>query len=96
MQVNAHFFWWPCEFSSLRRFGAYTPFFSIEVLLWMILLKKAEKTPWIFRLAHLEDERAIAVVYKNPRNVCSEVLNEGEGIAFAFSRYKKYSSVFLL
>jgi CO/xanthine dehydrogenase Mo-binding subunit len=87
MQVNAHYFDGPLRVSSLRSLGAYTTIFSIESFMDE-LAKKAGKDPLEFRLAHLEDERAIAVVTKI-RDMCgSEVLNEGEGIGFAFSRYK--------
>jgi len=87
MQVNAHYFDGPLRVSSLRSLGSYTNIFSIESFMDE-LAEKAGKDPLEFRLAHLEDERAIAVVHK-VREMCGdEVLKEGEGIGFAFSRYK--------
>ena len=95
MQVNAHFFDGPLRVSSLRSLGSYTTIFSIESFM-DALAEKAGKDPLEFRLAHLEDERAIAVVTKIREMCSSEILNEGEGIGFAFSRYKNtaaYSTV---
>jgi CO/xanthine dehydrogenase Mo-binding subunit len=95
MQVNAHYFDGPLRVSSLRSLGSYTTIFSIESFM-DALAEKAGKDPLEFRLAHLEDERAIAVVIKIREMCSSEILNEGEGIGFAFSRYKNtaaYSTV---
>lgn len=95
MQVNAHYFDGPLRVSSLRSLGSYTTIFSIESFMDQ-LAEKAGKDPLEFRLAHLEDERAIAVITKIREMCDSEILKEGEGIGFAFSRYKNtaaYSTV---
>jgi CO/xanthine dehydrogenase Mo-binding subunit len=52
------------------------------------LAEKAGKDPLAFRLAHLEDERAIAVVKKIQEMTKNEKRAKNEGIGFAFSRYK--------
>ncbi|MDI1322685.1 MAG: molybdopterin-dependent oxidoreductase [Algoriphagus sp.] len=95
MQVNAHFFDGPLRVSSLRSLGSYTTIFSIESFMDE-LAEKAGKDPLEFRLAHLEDERAIAVIHKIREMCDSEFMKDGEGIGFAFSRYKNtaaYSAV---
>ena len=87
MQVNAHFFNGPLRVSSLRSLGSYTTIFSIESFMDE-LAEKAGKDPLEFRLAHLEDARAIAVINKIQEMCNGEKLEEGEGIGYAFSRYK--------
>ncbi len=87
MQVNAHFFNGPLRVSSLRSLGSYTTIFSIESFMDE-LAEKAGKDPLEFRLAHLEDARAIAVITKIQEMCNGEKLEEGEGIGYAFSRYK--------
>jgi len=87
MQVNAHFFNGPLRVSSLRSLGSYTTIFSIESFMDE-LAEKAGKDPLEFRLAHLEDARAIAVIHKIQEMCNGEKLEEGEGIGYAFSRYK--------
>lgn len=87
MQVNAHFFNGPLRVSSLRSLGSYTTIFSIESFMDE-LAEKAGKDPLEFRLAHLEDTRAIAVIHKIQEMCNGEKLEEGEGIGYAFSRYK--------
>src|SRR5690606_3923219 len=44
--------------------------------------------PLEFRLNHLEDERAIAVIQKVKALTGSEDILDGEGIGYAFMRYK--------
>ncbi|WP_339758038.1 xanthine dehydrogenase family protein molybdopterin-binding subunit [Algoriphagus aquimarinus] len=87
MQVNAHFFDGPLRVSSLRSLGSYTTIFSIESFMDE-LAEKAGKDPLKFRLEHLEDTRAIAVITKIQEMCNGEKLEEGEGIGYAFSRYK--------
>lgn len=87
MQVNAHYFDGPLRVSSLRSLGSYTTIFAIESFM-DDLAEKAGKDPLEFRLAHLEDERAIATIHKIKEMCGAEILKEGEGIGFAFSRYK--------
>ncbi|WOK04490.1 molybdopterin cofactor-binding domain-containing protein [Imperialibacter roseus] len=87
MQVNAHFFDGPLRVSSLRSLGAYTTIFAIECLMDE-LAEKAGKDPLDFRIAHLTDERAVAVIQKLREMTARETLVDGEGLGYAFSRYK--------
>ncbi|MEN2282660.1 molybdopterin cofactor-binding domain-containing protein [Algoriphagus sp. SE2] len=87
MQVNAHFFDGPLRVSSLRSLGAYTTIFSIESFMDE-LAEKAGKDPIEFRLAHLDDPRAIDVIKKIKEISSNQKLKNGEGIGYAFSRYK--------
>jgi nicotinate dehydrogenase subunit B len=87
MQVNAHFFDGPLRVSSLRSLGAYTTIFSIESFMDE-LAENAGKDPLEFRIAHLEDERAIAVIQKIKELTAGITVSEDEGIGYAFSRYK--------
>lgn len=95
MQVNAHYFDGPLRVSSLRSLGAYTTIFSIESFMDQ-LAEMAGKDPLEFRLDHLEDERATATIRKIQEICGSESLEEGEGIGYAFARYKNttaYSTI---
>lgn len=87
MQVNAHYFDGPLRVSSLRSLGAYMTIFSIESFMDQ-LAAMAGKDPLEFRLAHLEDERAKATIRKIQEICGSESLGEGEGMGYAFARYK--------
>lgn len=95
MQVNAHYFDGPLRVSSLRSLGSYTTIFSIESFMDQ-LAEKAGKDPLEFRLSHLEDERAKSTIRKIQEMCGSENLAQGEGIGYAFSRYKNttaYSTI---
>lgn len=87
LQVNAHFFDGPLRISSLRSLGSYANIFAIESFMDE-LASKAGKDPIDFRIAHLQDDRAIATLNKIKELTQAETLKEGEGIGFAFSRYK--------
>ncbi|WP_416866456.1 MAG: molybdopterin cofactor-binding domain-containing protein [Imperialibacter sp.] len=87
MQVNAHFFDGPLRVSSLRSLGAYTNIFAIECLMDE-LAEKVGKDPLDFRTAHLEDERAIAVIQKLKEMTAQVTVEDRQGIGYAFSRYK--------
>ncbi|WP_339791172.1 molybdopterin cofactor-binding domain-containing protein [uncultured Imperialibacter sp.] len=87
MQVNASFFDGPLRVSSLRSLGAYATIFSIESFMDE-LAEKVGKDSLDFRLAHLEDERAIAVIQKLKELTAGITMGDGEGIGYAFSRYK--------
>ena len=87
IQLNAHYYEGPFRVSSLRSLGAYAAIFSIESFMDE-LAEKAEKDPLEFRLAHLEDERAIAVIQKIQEMTRQLTLGEGEGIGYGFCRYK--------
>ncbi|KAA2245438.1 xanthine dehydrogenase family protein molybdopterin-binding subunit [Chitinophaga agrisoli] len=100
-QVDAHFFKGPLRVSSLRSLGAFGNVFAIESFMDE-LAEQAGKAPFAFRLAHLEDERAVAVVKKLQELLTKATgtggarLSEagtsgaatGTGIGIAFARYK--------
>jgi CO/xanthine dehydrogenase Mo-binding subunit len=86
LQVHAHAFKGPLRTSSLRSLGAYANLFAIESFMDE-LAEKAGKDPYQFRLMHLQDERAIAVIQR------IKALTEGQGLpgtgmGLAFSRYE--------
>jgi nicotinate dehydrogenase subunit B len=86
-QINSHFFNGPLRVSALRSLGAYANVFAIECFMDE-LAEKAGKDPFAFRLMHLNDERAKAVVSKLQDLVQAEPAEAGTGIGIAFSRYK--------
>jgi CO/xanthine dehydrogenase Mo-binding subunit len=77
----------PLRVSALRSLGAYANVFAIESFMDE-LAEKAGKDPWEFRLQHLQDERAKAVIRKAREIADQQKLAEGEGLGFAFARYK--------
>ncbi|MDO1450448.1 molybdopterin-dependent oxidoreductase [Rhodocytophaga aerolata] len=87
LQIQAHFFEGPLRVSSLRGLGAYANIFALESFMDE-LAEKAGKDPLAFRLTHLEDERAIAVVKKIQELTKNEKRGKNEGMGYAFSRYK--------
>jgi CO/xanthine dehydrogenase Mo-binding subunit len=94
LQVDAHFFDGPLRTSSLRSLGAYANIFAIESFMDE-LAEKAGQDPYTFRLAHLEDERAKAVITQlqamvQPTGTATTAQQDGmrTGTGFAFSRYK--------
>ncbi|GAB3268599.1 xanthine dehydrogenase family protein molybdopterin-binding subunit [Larkinella harenae] len=90
-KIEAHTFEGPLRVSALRSLGAYANVFAIESFMDE-LAEKAGKDPLEFRLMHLEDDRAIAVIKKLQEITRSENLKPGEGIGFAFSRYKNVAT----
>ncbi|GAB3333639.1 xanthine dehydrogenase family protein molybdopterin-binding subunit [Larkinella ripae] len=91
LKIDAHFFEGPLRVSALRSLGAYGNVFAIESFMDE-LAEKAGKEPLAFRLAHLEDERAVAVVTKLQELTRAEKTGTGEGIGFAFARYKNVAT----
>ena len=85
--VNAHYYDGPFRTSSLRSLGSFTNIFAIESFM-DTLAEKAGQDPLEFRLNHLEDERAIAVIQKVQALTSTQNTEDGEGIGFAFMRYK--------
>jgi CO/xanthine dehydrogenase Mo-binding subunit len=86
-QLNAHFYDGPLRVSSLRSLGAFANIFAIESFMDE-LAEKAGKDPLDFRIAHLEDQRAIEVIQRVSGMTASQKLTAGEGLGYAFSRYK--------
>ncbi|OQP65968.1 aldehyde dehydrogenase [Niastella vici] len=90
-QVNAHFFKGPLRTSALRSLGAYANVFAIESFMDE-LAEKAGKDPFTFRLMHLQDNRAKAVIRKLQEMIAAGRPATGTGVGIAFSRYKNSSS----
>ena len=76
----------PVNVSSLRSLGGYGNVFAIESFMHELALAAGED-PVAFRLKHLKDERARAVIENAVRRV-SFVKGEGRGIGLGFARYK--------
>ena len=87
MTVNAHYYDGPFRTSSLRSLGSFANIFAIESFM-DALAEKAGQDPLEFRINHLEDERAIAVIQKVQALTSAQNTEDGEGIGFAFMRYK--------
>jgi nicotinate dehydrogenase subunit B len=90
-RVDGHFFKGPLRTSALRSLGAYANVFAIESFMDE-LAEKAGKDPFTFRLAHLQDERAKAVIRKLQEVVSTIQSSANTGIGIAFSRYKNSAS----
>ncbi|HEX5554789.1 MAG TPA: molybdopterin cofactor-binding domain-containing protein, partial [Chitinophagaceae bacterium] len=97
LQVNAHIFEGPLRTSSLRSLGAYANIFAMES--FMDELAEMSKTdPYEFRLKHLDDERAKAVIRKVRELIVGQPGRSaqtnahkgypGSGMGLAFSRYE--------
>jgi CO/xanthine dehydrogenase Mo-binding subunit len=89
LQLNAHYYDGPLRVSSLRSLGAFANIFAIESFMDQ-LADEAGKDPLGFRVEHLEDKRAIDVIQKVKEMTMSERIAAGEGLGYAFSRYKNY------
>jgi CO/xanthine dehydrogenase Mo-binding subunit len=87
LQLNAHYYDGPLRVSSLRSLGAFANIFAIESFMDE-LAEKAGKDPLDFRIEHLEDQRAIAVIQKVKEMTATQTMAAGEGLGYAFSRYK--------
>lgn len=84
----------PIRVSALRGLGAYANVYAIESFMDELALR-AERDPFEFRLTHLQDERAIALL-KQLRD-SSDWANRpppgtGEGWGLGFARFKNRSS----
>lgn len=83
----------PLRVSAMRALGAYANVFALESAMDE-LARLAEADPVAFRLAHLEDERARAVVQMAAERFGWETakLGPGSGKGFAFARYKNLAA----
>lgn len=87
MRLNAHYYKGPFRVSSLRSLGSFANIFAVESFM-DTLAEKANKDPLDFRVSHLEDERAIAVISKVKEITATEKTGDNQGIGYAFMRYK--------
>lgn len=87
LKLNAHFFEGPLRVSSLRSLGAFANIVALESFMDM-LAERAGTDPLAFRLAHLSDKRAIAVLEKVGEMTATETVAASEGVGYAFMRYK--------
>ncbi len=90
-QVKANIFNGPIRTSALRSLGAYGNIFAIECFMDE-LAEKAGKDAFTFRIQHLKDERAIAVLQKLQEIIAPIQPPANTGIGIAFSRYKNNAS----
>ena len=84
----------PLRTSALRSLGAYANIFALESFMDELAVK-AKKDPVEFRLAHLKDDRAKAVINMLVEKAGwrkSNLKNTGEG--FAFAQYKNSAAYF--
>ncbi len=79
----------PLRVSSLRGLGSYANVFAIESFVDEVA-RLSNQDPVEFRLRHLKDERARAVIEAAAEKIGSRVEGQGRGIAFA--RYKNRQS----
>lgn len=91
LEVDAHFFSGPLRVSALRGLGAHANVFAIESFMDE-LADVAGMDPLAFRLAHLDDPRAEAVIRELEAMTETEAVGENEGIGYAFARYKNTAS----
>ncbi len=77
----------PLRVSALRSLGAYLNVFAIESFMDE-LAQAASADPVEFRLRHLQDERAQAVIALAADKFGWSASRRGEGRGFAFARYK--------
>lgn len=91
VSVKDHHVKGPLRTSALRSLGAYANIFAIESFMDE-LAEKAGQNPLDFRLLHSEDERAIKVIQELKNLLEGETTESGEGIGYAFSRYKNSAS----
>jgi CO/xanthine dehydrogenase Mo-binding subunit len=79
----------PIRTSSLRTLGAFANVFAIESFMDELALERGED-PVLFRLRHLKDTRARAVIEAAARRAgwASWKKREGEGHGVGFARYK--------
>ncbi|MGB3799418.1 MAG: molybdopterin cofactor-binding domain-containing protein [Lewinella sp.] len=95
LQIDAHRIEGPLRVSALRSLGAYGNIFAIESFMDE-LAERAGEDPVAFRLKHLDDQRARAVIEEVSQQVDWSEKNaeDGRGWGFAFARYKNEAAYF--
>lgn len=86
-RIDYHSLKGPLRASALRGLGAYANIFALECFMDE-LAEKVRRDPFEFRLAHLDDPRAVAVLQR-----LREVVGE-QPVGIAFARYKNQASYF--
>lgn len=87
VDIKAHSFKGPLRVSALRSLGAFANIFAIESFMEEMAVA-AGKDAYTFRIMHLEDERAIAVLRKLQSMAPVKPGNNGNATGIAFARYK--------
>ncbi|WP_298740527.1 molybdopterin cofactor-binding domain-containing protein [uncultured Chitinophaga sp.] len=87
LDIKAHTFRGPLRVSALRSLGAFANIFAIESFMEELAVA-AGKDAYTFRLMHLEDERAIAVLQKLQSIAVAKEHGKDHGMGIAFARYK--------
>ncbi len=87
VRVDTHYVQGPLRVSALRSLGAFGNVFALECFMEELAVKSGQD-PYEFRLRHLTDERAKAVIRKVRDMVRTEKLAPREGLGVAFARYK--------
>lgn len=91
LHVSAHHFDGPLRVSSLRSLGAFANIFAVETFMDE-LAEKSGQEAFAFRLRHLEDARALEVTKQVQQMIEGVETKAGEGIGFAFCRYKNHAA----
>lgn len=89
--LQSHIFDGPLRKSALRGLGAYANIFAIESFMDE-LADNANIDPVTFRLNHMKNEREKECLTKLRNNTQHMELKPGEGLGYAFSRYKNSAS----
>jgi nicotinate dehydrogenase subunit B len=81
----------PLRVSALRSLGAYGNVFALESFIDELAHHQG-MDPFEFRMAHLTDERARAVLEAAVKKAGEPAMGEGRGQGFAIARYKNQST----
>ncbi len=93
VHIVSHPFKGPLRTSALRGLGAYGNVFALESFMDE-LATAAGEDPVAFRLRHLKDERARAVVQAVAKKVNWDAKPAKHGLGFAFAQYKNQAAYF--
>lgn len=90
-EIQDHYVKGPLRTSALRSLGAYANIFAIESFMEE-LAEKTGRNSLDFRIQHLKDERAVAVIEALKKLLEPLAIASGEGVGYGFSRYKNTAS----